>query len=59
MILMSFASGLLLLALLSTPFAAEAQSPKAEQSNVQSVESTAQLIGVLSELEHFHKICIP
>jgi hypothetical protein len=56
MIGMSFASGLLLSALLAMPLATEAQSPKAGQPKVSTVENTAQMIGVLSELTELQKL---
>jgi hypothetical protein len=53
---MRFARGLLLFALLTIPLAAEAQSPKPGQLKVPSLESTARLIGVLSELTELRKL---
>jgi hypothetical protein len=56
MIDMSFPRGLLLLALLAIPLATEAQSPKPGQPKVATLESTAQLVGVLSELTELRKL---
>jgi hypothetical protein len=53
---MSFARRLLLFTLLTIPFAAETQSPKPGQPKVPSLESTAQLVGVLSELTELRKL---
>src|SRR5260370_1790187 len=56
MIDMSSASGLLLSGLLAIPLVTEAQSPKPGQPNVSTVENTAQLVGVLSELTELQKL---
>jgi hypothetical protein len=56
MIDMSFANTLLIIALLAIPFATKAQSPNPGQPRAATVESTAQLVGVLSELNELQKL---
>ena len=56
MVDMSFARRLLLLALLAIPLATKAQSPKPGQPKAPALESTAQLVGVLSELTELEKL---
>ena len=56
MINMSLARALLVFALQSLPLAAEAQAPQPGQSRGATVESTAQLVGVLSELTELQKL---
>jgi hypothetical protein len=56
MIGMSFARGFLLSVLLSIPLAVGAQSPKPGPPKVAGFESTAQLIGVLSELTELQNL---
>src|SRR5712692_5106694 len=56
MVDMSFARALLLFALLAIPLATKAQSPKPGQPKAPTLESTAQLVGVLSELTELQKL---
>jgi hypothetical protein len=56
MIDMSFATGLLIFALLAIPLATKAQSPNPGQPKMAILESTAQLVGVLSELTELQKL---
>jgi hypothetical protein len=56
MIGMSLAHGLLIFAVLFMPWSAEAQSLPPGQSIVPGLESTAQLVGVLSELTELQKL---
>lgn len=56
MINMSFARALLLFAPLAIPLATEAQSPQPGQPKAATLESTAQLVGVLSELTELQKL---
>jgi hypothetical protein len=56
MINMSFARSVLFFALLAIPLATEAQSPKPGQPKAATLESTAQLVGVLSELTELQRL---
>ncbi|MCU1257131.1 MAG: hypothetical protein JWO80_16 [Bryobacterales bacterium] len=56
MINMSFARALLLFAPLAIPLATKAQSPQPGQPKAATLESTAQLVGVLSELTELQKL---
>jgi hypothetical protein len=55
MIAMSFVRGFVIFALLTIPFAIKAQSPESGQPTA-SFETTAQLVGVLSELTELRKL---
>jgi hypothetical protein len=56
MIGMSFVRGLLLVVLLSIPLLTAAQGPQPGQPKVPSLDSTAELIGVLPELNELRKL---
>ena len=53
---MSFAAGLTLFALLIIPVVTRAQGPEPRRPGASSLESTAQLIGVLPELTELRKL---